>query len=275
MHSTFPEELVDRVFQLVDPEEQEGREALKKCRLVSRQYRRIVHPYAFVVLQVTGMNGSSQNPFEQHARFSANPSHTVFTKYVKHLVFAGDGKEDCRDQWDHAIADWSMIWEVMRHLPALMKVTIYRTQLKTWLNRQYADEQDNHVLALLSTCTPALAEVTLQEVSFAIHSSILELPPILKAKSVQHLLVRDVNFVTWGQGIMLPVCTIPRLTFHKPNYLAVRCFRKLKGVVHLELWDVVDEEVAQVLFDGMVQGNKKTLRVLALDIEMYPSGMQY
>ena len=272
MHPIFPEELVDRVFQLVDPEEQDGREALKRCRLVSRQYRRIVHPYAFIVIQVTGTGGSSANPFEKHARFSANPKNAIFTKRVAHLVFAGDGKKNCRDRWDYAIADWSMIWEVMRHLPALMKVTIYRIQLKTWSNPQFANEQVDFTLDLIPKYTPALAAVTMEEVSFAIRSPTLEFPPMLMAKSVEQLLVRNVNFATWGQGILLPRCTIPTLIFHKPDYVAIRYLRKITGITHLELWDVIDDEIPKVLFNNVVEDNRETLKVLVLGFEMNLSG---
>ena len=76
----------------------------------------------------------------------------------------------------------------------------------------------------------------------------------------------------WGQGILLSRCTIPRLIFHKPDYVAICYLRKITGIIHLELWDVIDDEIPKVLFNNVVEDNREMLKVLVLDFEMNLSG---
>ena len=254
-------------------------ETLQSCRLVSKQFSRIVTPHAFYLSKITVSSANELEAFQSHAIFAAN--HPSFAKYVKYLIIAGDGLEDELEKKfeEHACVSWKQIWGIIRYLHNLHGLTLKRLQFKNEDLSVYGVSLKEHITEVLPQTLPRLVRLQLEELSFALNPSgvrsaaaVINPLPLFSSPTLTQLHLHNVNFFTKGQGICVCPYQFSNVCIRSPNFHSLRVVRLIKGIRCLKLWDGDNGEVPKYL-NRMVINNKATLETLVLGIDMRDAGM--
>ena len=272
----FSEELVDIFFQNIDPLEPAGRDALKNCRLVSRQYRRIANSYAFRIFQITGTANKKENAFQSHTSFAANPANSNIISLVEELIVAGDSQQPSTSHRDYAVLDRTTLWNIIKNLYNMKSITLYRVQWSSVGEQCYLGTIEDPFLELLNKLPPKLFCFAIQEFFFCERRpqdpcSIVQLPTSFEAPTITELQVRDVDLDTWGQASVVYPWTFSRISIISPNRNTMGLFTSIYKVTHLEIWNIDDTNTITFI-TTMLRRSRKSLKILGLDIRMKDGG---
>ena len=270
----FSEELLDKIFAGIDCNDKAGRLSLRTCRFVSHKFKRVVHPYAFRVVNLNAVSQDQSSPFSLFSRFASDPANSSVAAAVQKLFITGYNTLDSDMAGRPAVLSWSILWSMIQYLPALREITIKGVPWDLEADTADAEKTNHEAQHVLPSILPHLYRLNLDGFAFAIpmHSSYPTLPTsclptVLYSPSITELHIRHSNFFPWSRPLHRP-WSCGKIAVDDPQEDFMQALRDVEHITHLELWDLFDSQYTYILMD-VVEKNKHTLKALLLDIDLY------
>ena len=270
----FPEELLDRFLFELDPSEKDGRTALKTCRVVSRQFKRIVKPYVFRVVELQGEFSRRDCCFARYGQFAANPTNRHIATAVQELILTGGAS------YREGGLDWDQLFNIIRYCASLKILTLAQIHWTNWYVSPYHHVHHAYLARTeLPRLLPHLSTIRFNRFQFwrkSLEFRTARLPPVLLTPTVtscilSELAIDDVH----PRGIATYTYHIPYVCIDAPSESTLRLLRDMEDVRHLEIWNIDDRSSEwDDCLSFLVEGNKQTLQTLVLDADFDTSGTQ-